>query len=661
MKLSVIIVNYNVKFFVEQCLLSVRHAVSAMDEVYGANSVEVFLVDNNSVDGSCEMVAEKFPEVLLIANRENTGFSKANNQAARISKGEYILLLNPDTVVETDTFLKTVQFMDANPQAGGLGVKMLDGKGKFLPESKRGLPTPEVAFYKIFGLSALFKNSKRFGRYHLTYLDKDQNHEIEILSGAFMLTRKEALDKVGLLDEDYFMYGEDIDLSYRIIKGGYKNYYFADTRIIHYKGESTKKSSVNYVFVFYRAMIIFARKHFSGSYAGLFSFIINLAIWLRAGIAIVKRFVIKAALPLFDFGLLYAGLLLLKTYWEQNHKYVEGGTYPDEFTFVALPIYCITWMIGLALAGGYDRTNRFAEIIRGVGLGTFILLTVYALLSEEYRFSRAIILLGAIWAVSSFTLIRSIRQFIRTRSFNFEKGIRKRCVIVADADEFQRINELLKQTGNAADIIGVVNVNDKSAGSLGMYHQLNEVIQIYGITELIFSSKDLSISDIIAQMDRLKGTDTEYKIAPPESIFIIGSSSVNTRGELYMIDLNGINRPENKRLKRMLDLSVSICFILLLPLLIWVTRNKSGFLTNIFRVFSGQLSWVGFYRKDADAYAGLPKIKNGVLSPADAFNSMQLEPIALRHLNLLYAKNYAVSEDLKIIYRGLREAGRVVQ
>ncbi|NTV84731.1 MAG: glycosyltransferase family 2 protein, partial [Bacteroidales bacterium] len=219
MKLSVVIVNYNVIHFLEQCLSSVRRASENLE-------VEVFVVDNNSVDGSVKMVREKFPEVILIDNKDNTGFSKANNQAIRLSKGEYVLLLNPDTVVEDDTFSRIIAFMDAHPDAGGLGVKMIDGKGNFLPESKRGLPTPTVAFYKIFGLSAFFPKSKVFGKYHLGYLDENQTNPVDILSGAFMLLRKSVLDKIGLLDETFFMYGEDIDLSYRILKAGYQNYYF---------------------------------------------------------------------------------------------------------------------------------------------------------------------------------------------------------------------------------------------------------------------------------------------------------------------------------------------------------------------------------------------------------------------------------------------------
>jgi len=216
MKLSVIIVNYNVKHFLEQCLYSVRKASKGLE-------CEVFVVDNKSVDGSVNMLAEKFPEVITIANYDNVGFSKANNQAIAMAKGDYVLLLNPDTLVEDDTFHKVVSFMDSHPEAGGLGVKMVDGSGKFLPESKRGLPTPEVAFYKIFGLARLFPKSKRFGQYHLSFLDQNKTHEVDILSGAFLLIRKTVIDKIGGLDESFFMYGEDIDISYRITSAGYKN------------------------------------------------------------------------------------------------------------------------------------------------------------------------------------------------------------------------------------------------------------------------------------------------------------------------------------------------------------------------------------------------------------------------------------------------------
>ena len=345
-KISVIVVNYNVEFFLEQCLNSVK---KALENVTG----EVFVVDNNSIDGSVEMVRLKFPEINLIANKDNRGFSKANNQAIEISQGEYILLLNPDTVVEEDTFSKVISFMDNHPDAGGLGVRMLDGKGVFLPESKRGLPTPTVAFYKIFGLSKLFPKSKKFGQYHLGHLNELETNEVDILSGAFMLMRKEALNKVGLLDETFFMYGEDVDLSYRIQKGGYKNYYFPETRIIHYKGESTKKSSVNYVFVFYRAMVIFAEKHFSQKNAKLFSFLINCAIYFRASLAIFGRFIKQISLPLFDGFYLIGGLFVLTRYWKKSS--IE---FPSEIVNIAIPSYTAIWLLSILYSGGYDSPNK---------------------------------------------------------------------------------------------------------------------------------------------------------------------------------------------------------------------------------------------------------------------------------------------------------------
>jgi len=254
MKLSVVIVNYNVKYFLEQCLHSVD------DAIRGVNA-EVIVVDNNSVDGSAEMVAEKFPNVKLIANTENTGFSKANNQAIRQCSGEYILLLNPDTVVEHDTLTKSVAFMDSHPDAGGLGIKMVDGKGRFLPESKRGLPTPVVAFYKIFGLSALFPKSKIFGQYHLGYLDKEETHVVDVLAGAYMMLRRETLDKTGLLDETFFMYGEDLDWAFRIKKAGWKVFYHPAVTVRHVKRAASRRSR-KAQFEFHRASLIFYRKHY---------------------------------------------------------------------------------------------------------------------------------------------------------------------------------------------------------------------------------------------------------------------------------------------------------------------------------------------------------------------------------------------------------------
>ena len=276
MKLSVIIVNYKVKHYLEQCLRSVAEASRGI-------AVEVIVVDNASGDGSVEYLRERFPDVTIIASEENLGFARANNLAIRNSHGQYVLLLNPDTIVAEETFSDFITFMDSTPDAGGCGAYMLHTDGSFAPESRRGLPTPFVAFCKMSGLASLFPKSRTFGRYYMRYLNENEVNRIEIMSGAFMFLRRDALDKAGLLDEDFFMYGEDIDLSYRILKAGYNNY-FLPSRILHYKGESTVKSSYRYVHTFYRAMELFFNKHYA-HYSILLSLPIKFAIWGRAILA----------------------------------------------------------------------------------------------------------------------------------------------------------------------------------------------------------------------------------------------------------------------------------------------------------------------------------------------------------------------------------------
>lgn len=326
MQLSVIIVNYNVKHYLEQCLHSVRRASQGL-------KVEVFVVDNLSTDGSVAYLRERFPEVSFIENSENVGFARANNQAIRLSTGEYVLLLNPDTIVTEHTFADMLRFMDAHPEAGGAGVYMLRTDGTFALESRRGLPTPFVAFCKMSGLSSLFPRSRVFGRYYMRYLDEQQASEIEIISGACMLLRRAALDRVGLLDEDFFMYGEDIDLSYRILKGGYKNY-FIPTRMLHYKGESTVKSSYRYVYTFYQAMRLFFRKHYS-HYSFVVSIPITMAIWGRSFLAYIGnqlRHRTQAAVEAAPMSMLVVGsspmLSEVRTLLERHqskgkHRFVE--------------------------------------------------------------------------------------------------------------------------------------------------------------------------------------------------------------------------------------------------------------------------------------------------------------------------------------------------
>ncbi len=651
MKLSVIIVNYNVRHFIEQCLHSVEKAIGSIDS-------EVFVVDNSSVDGSCSMISEKFPWVKLIENKKNLGFAKANNQAMRLAKGEYILLLNPDTVVEEDSFTKLLVYADEHPDAGGIGVKMIDGKGNFLPESKRAFPSPGVSFYKSFGFSRLFPHSKRFARYHLGHLDKNQNHEIEVLAGAFMLLRKSVLDKTGLLDESFFMYGEDIDLSYRITLAGYKNYYFAGTTIIHYKGESTKKSSLNYVVVFYNAMIIFARKHFSQKNARLYIALINLAIYFRAILAIFNRFVKNFFLPILDTILIFSGYLGIKPVWE-NYKFGDSH-YPAEFLMIAVPSYILVWLTSVYFSGGYERPVKLQKIAKGLIIGTMTILVVYSLLNEEYRFSRALILLGFGWSFIIIPASRIVFHFLGLKNFKINFGQKKRIIVTARNEEALRIIKLINQIEPSANFIGVVapDNNQEGPGYLGNIDQLREIVQINQVDEVIFSARDVTAQQIIQNMDLLSDINTDYKIAPPESMSVIGSNSIETAGDLYILDNNSISKKTNVRKKRLFDLFFGLITLILSPVLIWFQDSSGRFISNIGRVIIGLCSWVGYFSDTGISTDHLPKLKPAVLSPVDAHKKRVLSNRQKEKLNMIYCKDYTVLNDLSIMFYGWRQLGR---
>lgn len=269
-KVSIVIVSYNVCRLLDECLQSVQRALEGVD-------ADIFVVDNCSTDGTVATLSPRFPSVRFVANAENVGFARANNQAIRLSDAEYVLLLNPDTVVFQPTIKGTLQFMDAHPEAGGAGVRMLTREGTPAPESRRAVPTPWVSLLKMLGFTR---------RYYMSHLPWDQPGRIEVMSGAYCMLRRQAIDQVGLLDEDFFMYGEDIDLSYRILKGGFENWY-VPAPIVHYKGESTQKSSFRYVHVFYEAMLIFFRKHY-GHLSWLITLPIKTAIYARAFFALIQ-------------------------------------------------------------------------------------------------------------------------------------------------------------------------------------------------------------------------------------------------------------------------------------------------------------------------------------------------------------------------------------
>ncbi len=652
MDLTIIIVNYNVKHFLEQCLHSVQKAAEKV-------TAEIFVIDHNSVDGSSQYIPEKFSGVHFISNKENVGFSKANNQAIKRAKGKYILLLNPDTVVEENTFLKIFEFMEHHPEAGGLGVKMIDGKGNFLPESKRGLPTPWVAFYKMFGISRLFPKSKKFGKYHLTYLDENQIHEVEILAGAFMLVRKSVLDEIGLLDETFFMYGEDIDLSYRILKAGYKNYYFPETTIIHYKGESTKKGSLNYVKVFYNAMIIFARKHFSSGKANFFSFMIHLAIYFRASLSLIQRILAKIYLPLFDAILIFSGFLFITPFWESLR--FEKGYYPDVFLQFVVPVYILFWILGILFSGGYNKPVNLYKLVRGLVWGSVLILLTYSLVDEKFRFSRALILLGSAWSVFVLVLLRLVFHQMKIRELRLDTSRSKRIAIVGHSDEALRVRQILENTLIQSELAGFIAIDQKDRGQyyIGLLDQLKEIVRINRIDEIIFCAENISSANIIKSMLDLSALNVDYKIAPPESISIIGSNSIHTAGDLYVVNVNAISKLTNKRKKRFFDIILAFVLISISPIFIWFFKEKVIYFSNAFKIIKGELSWVG-YIYEASVFEFLPELKNGILNPGDLFKEINLDLEKKKQLNILYARNYSIYTDAEIVLKSWKNMDRKI-
>jgi len=665
MDLSIIIVNYNVKHFLVQCLHSVQQAMDRLKEERSQAQdmgTEVFVVDNNSVDGSVAELRQKFPWVKVLVNEKNLGFSKANNQALRESAGRYVLLLNPDTVVEEDSFLKCMEFMDAHPEAGALGVKMIDGKGEFLPESKRALPTPTVSFYKMFGLASLFPRSKRFGQYHLGHLNKDETHPVDVLAGAFMFLRRETLEQTGLLDETFFMYGEDIDLSYRISQSGYLNYYFPETTIIHYKGESTKKGSLNYVRMFYQAMIVFAGKHFTSRKARTFRFLIHMAIYFRATLSLLKRFLQGIYRPLLDGVIIYLGYLFVLPLWGKL-RFDAVDYYPPRFLNVVVPAYILIWLVSLYYSGGYDRPLKLLAFVKGWLVGLVAILVVYALLPLEWRYSRALIFLGSLWALLGTLSVRLVMHLAGIRDYEIDLNRQKKMVIVGREDEASRVRALLGDTQARPQIIGFVyptaahqNPGDPTQASyLGHIEQIDEIISIHRVDEIVFCSKDLPSRSIIRIMSRLIGTSVDFKIAPPESMSVIGSNSINTAGDLYTIHINSIGKPANRRNKRLFDAVTALVLLLSFPLWLFFVKGHFKSVGNTFRVLIGNCTWVGYLPSGHPDPPELPKLKKGILHPGIHLPGESLTPERKNEINVVYSKDYRAYHDLLIIARNFRK------
>jgi len=647
MKVSVIIVNYNVKYFLEVCIHSVMRAAAGMD-------AEIIVVDNNSTDESCAMLRGQFPDVKLIENKDNKGFSKANNQGVAIASGEYILFLNPDTVMPENFLQKTLAYMDAHPEAGALGPRLIDGKGQFAPDAKKSFPTLSVALFKTIGINKLFKNSPYFNKYYAVHIGERQTAQVEVLSGCCMLVRRKAMDEAGgAFDEDYFMYCEDVDLSYRIEKHGYKNIYFPEVDLIHYKGESTRKMTLSYVRIFNEALVTFVKKNYSAKDARLFVMFINIGIVLRAVLGTLKRALKVLHMPLFDALILLATLWGMKDFWVHEIKNMAPVSAPA--LYATFPAYIILWLVALYLNSAYDQPYRPLKVIRGMFVGTIAILAYYGLLPPEYRFSRAIIVFSAFAGTAALLGLHEILYRMGILRYIPYDKLPRKAVIVADEPAYQQTAAILRRVHYAPELAGRVSPHEPKGHALGSLPEMKELLFTTGVNEVIFCINGLSYAEMFQQMAHC-GANYEYKIHIIGSQSFVGSNSSNTSGDLYTIDRSfNLSDFGQQRNKRMLDLASAIIMLVLYPLTFFFVKKPGKYFINCIKVLISKYSWIGYASSTSNK--NLPGIKQGIVPPYNILPNYEPGEDVKRMTNLTYAQHYSALTDINLILKNFRYLG----
>ena len=667
MDLSIIIVNYNVRPFLENSLVSAGKAMEGIP-------AEIFVVDNASDDGSVEMVRERFPDVRLIVNAANRGFAAGNNSAIPQCRGKYILLLNPDTLVQEDTFRVMVRFLDEHPEVGLAGCKILNPDGTLQLACRRSFPTPPVALSRILGLSALFPRSRFFGKYNLTYLDQDKSYEVDAVSGSFMMFRRGLVDQIGLLDEQFFMYGEDLDWCYRIKQAGWKIWYSPETQIIHYKGESARRTEIDEVKLFYEAMRLFVRKHLKQGV--LANALLGAGIALREWIA----FLGKIARPLLavaaDLVIIDASLLLGELIWFGKIFRFPAYAYPITMTVPWLIIAATMYSLGVYSTRKLSISRAAGSVMIG-----YVILSALTFFFKQYGFSRMVVLIsGAInllllpgWRLAARSVFRSPQH--RRRSLFGRRTI----IVGTEASGQEVLRKLRARVADGYDVVGFVDVSRKRVGEriagveiLGSIDNIGKVIHEQRASEVIFSTDTLSYSDILSVIGRARNKTVNFRLVPTGLEVIIGKTHIDRLDDIPLVEIEyNIDRLANRMLKRLFDCAGAA--ILLVTVYPWASaRMKSGkpmsrFQTNALllpKVLEGRASLVGPpLSKDAPslngsarsgAYLGKPGLTG--LAQINERDDLTTEEIA--KYNLYYAKNQSLMLDIEIILKSILRSGK---
>ncbi|MBZ0203354.1 MAG: glycosyltransferase [Ignavibacteria bacterium] len=649
--ISVIIVNYNVKELLEQCINSVLTASKNLD-------VEIIVVDNNSYDGSVEYIKSKFPlldELKIIDSPDNLGFAKANNLGVKAATGRYLLILNPDTVLQEDTLEKTLRFYESDVKIGALTCKLILPNGKLDLACRRSFPSPSVAIYRILGLSRLFPKSRIFGKYNLTYLDENQTYEVDAIVGAFMFIKKDIFDNVNGFDEDYFMYGEDLDLCFRINKAGYKIMYYPETSIIHYKGESTKRSSLSYVNNFYGAMQIFVRKNLKTSF-WLMDFLIKISIMYRALISYFKRFLSSYYMVFLDTSAIVIGMLIAI---KQRFEMI-----PLEAYTLVIIIYTIIWIITLIVSGSYNRMSRFSLIkpLNGILVGFFVI-SSFTYFFNEYAFSRVVVLRTAF---NGFILIMLWRLIAKVYNYAKSKGIFRisPTLIIGKNEETEKfITKLRTRVDTEYEFIGYVSADrEHEPGFIGNLNNLNDIINSRKVRNVIFAKGELSNQSILDLMWNLRRDNINFKILSGDSDIILGKSAVDKIDDIYLMQIEyNINKKFNIFVKRLFDLSFGLlCLFTVYPIGLIVNKlagkdsNGTKFLSKLSfipSVVSGEFSFVGRATWDRSSFGKQYLGKKGLTGLVQINYYKNLGQEEVEYFNYYYAKNQSLLLDLEIILK----------
>lgn len=647
--LSIIIVNYNVKEFLLNLLESIRKAAKNI-------SSEIIVVDNASDDDSIEILRKKFKDVKLIANKTNVGFGKANNQAMEIANGKYFLLINPDTIVREDTLTKMIKFFENTPDAGIAGCKVLNPDGTIQLACRRSFPGPWTSFTKVIGLSKLFPNSRLFARYNLTYLDENKTYEVDAISGAFMMIKKEAYDKIGGFDEQFFMYGEDLDLCYRTQKEGYKVYYVHSTEIIHYKGESTKRSNIDETKVFYDAQYVFVRKHFSSSF--IVESILQMAIFFRkffAFLNIYKLVILSIAIDfiVFTCAVFFAEHIYSKATWFGFPEFAKPWVY-----FVPAIIQIIISSIG----GAYKK-NSFSILNTLVSLFFgMIFLSALTYFFKQVAFSRAVVLITYSISVVLFLFWRIALKVLF--KLGLEKDIRKsRTLIVAGENKAEELAKKLKSTLTSFyQVVGLIGLTRKSVGTqignykiLGVVDNIKKIIVDEKIDKVIFYSEDFSFNQMFTIVAECHGLSVEFLVAGKELDYMVGKSSVTMLDDIPLLKVQyNISSFVNRSIKRTFDLVIStLVLFLVYPFIYLFSKSAFGknkfcqFILQIPKVLFGKKSFVG--PRDSAFLDELYVGRMGLTGFWFIENLSETDNEETKKLDLFYAKNQNIWLDLEIL------------